>query len=568
MKKIKHISLLFVFLAVILSSVPVSAQLHFTQEEQDYIDTAGVIQAVSLHGSAPLQYAGKKGEIKGISIEVLEKISEITGLVFEYHLIESIDEAYDTPIDLIFGIPASYVPENMVLSRPFLESQTILYLNSSVDPEDLSEKIYAGTLGSTQPEGIPEEYTVNYKTREDSLNAVEAGHADYGYGNAYSVAFYTLQNGYQNIITVPRGKDDRAYCFAVPSENEVLLSILNKSIGSIDERELQTLVLISTAKIDRKITLSMIVSNYGLQLILLSALIITVLSVSIFRNLRDNKELKIQNERYQILSNISNEYMYEYYFEQNELNLSKSIIHLFESREFMEESVVILKEALRDSDSLQSIYRIELPLSAEKKKIFKSVSSLIRNSKGKVYSVIGKLIDVSEEEAERQELIKKSETDGLTGLYNAETTKKLINEIMEKNDPHKTDALLILDCDKFKEINDSHGHLHGDSVIVHIGEALKSTFRKSDIIGRIGGDEFCVYMENVSSRKFIISKYHQLVKSLKQVSPDSYITVSVGAALSDREKSYDDLFKKADAALYIVKDKGGDNLHFYDKKTM
>ena len=107
MKKIKHISLLFVFLAVILSSVPVSAQLHFTQEEQDYIDTAGVIQAVSLHGSASLQYAGKKGEIKGISIEVLEKISEITGLVFEYHLIESIDEAYDTPIDLIFGIPAS-----------------------------------------------------------------------------------------------------------------------------------------------------------------------------------------------------------------------------------------------------------------------------------------------------------------------------------------------------------------------------------------------------------------------------------------------------------------------------
>ncbi|NLC40530.1 MAG: GGDEF domain-containing protein, partial [Clostridiaceae bacterium] len=263
-----------------------------------------------------------------------------------------------------------------------------------------------------------------------------------------------------------------------------------------------------------------------------------------------------------------NEYMYEYYFEKNELNLSKNIIHLFENREFMEESVAILKEALRTGDSTQSIYRIELPLSVENKVIFKSVSSLIHNSKGKVHSVIGKLIDVSEEEAERQELIKKSETDGLTGLYNADTTKKLISEIMEKNDPDKADALLILDCDKFKEINDAHGHLHGDSVIAHVSQALKATFRKSDIIGRIGGDEFCIYMENVASGEFIISKYRQLVESLKQISPDSYITVSVGAALSDGEKSYDELFEKADAALYIVKNKGGDNLHFYDKKMM
>ncbi|NLC40505.1 MAG: hypothetical protein GX763_06270 [Clostridiaceae bacterium] len=126
MIKIKHISLLLVLFAVILSSSPVSAQLLFTQDEQDYIDNVGVIRAVSLEGSAPLQYAGKKGEIKGISIEVMEKISEITGLVFEYHLIKSVDEVYDPPADLVFGIPASYASEDMILSRPFLESQTIL----------------------------------------------------------------------------------------------------------------------------------------------------------------------------------------------------------------------------------------------------------------------------------------------------------------------------------------------------------------------------------------------------------------------------------------------------------
>ena len=568
MRKIRQSALVLALLAILLSTAPVSAQYFLTPDEQDYIDKTGIIQAVSLHGAAPLQYADKKGEIKGISIEVLEKISELTGLVFEYRLLESVDDAYDSPADLVFGISDSYADENITLSHPFLESQTILYLNSSVDPEDLSEKIYAGTMGSTQPQGISLEYTINYETREDSLNAVETGQADYGYGNAYSVAFYTLQNGYQNIITIPRGKEDRAYCFGVPRENKLLLSILNKSIDAIDDREMQTLILNSTTNIERRITPHMIVSSYGLELIVLGTLIITVLSVSILKILRDNKKLKLQNERYQILSNISNEYMYEYYVEQNELHLSKNIIHLFENQEIMEEAVAILKEALQNSAFLQSIYRIELPLSAEKRVIFKSVSSLICNDKGKVYSIIGKLIDVSEEEAERQELIRKSETDGLTGLYNVNTTKRLINEIMEKNDPHKLDALLLLDCDKFKEINDTHGHLRGDSVIVQVSEALRNTFRKSDIIGRVGGDEFCIYMENVSSRDFIISKYRQLVNSLKQINPDADITVSLGAALSKGEKSYDDLFAKADTALYVVKNSGGDNLSFYSEKKL
>ena len=86
-----------------------------------------------------------------------------------------------------------------------------------------------------------------------------------------------------------------------------------------------------------------------------------------------------------------------------------------------------------------------------------------------------------------EELRRDAQTDGLTGVLNKRTTEALINEILEQR-PHEKGTFIILDVDKFKEVNDHYGHAVGDIVLSTLGQTLRNYFRENDIIGRIGGD--------------------------------------------------------------------------------
>jgi len=186
----KKIALLITVFAVIMSAIPVKAQSLFTEEEQEYINSKGTLKAVSIDGTAPIQYYDANGQVKGISINVLDAISDLTGLQFAYELYNTVDEVKNSNTDIIFGILENNQLENVPLSIPYLETETILYIHSSVNPNELDNKKYAAIKGVLLPEGVKEENAIYYDTREMCIDAVNRGEADYGYGNAYSVAFY------------------------------------------------------------------------------------------------------------------------------------------------------------------------------------------------------------------------------------------------------------------------------------------------------------------------------------------------------------------------------------------
>ncbi|MFW5648507.1 MAG: hypothetical protein ACOCG5_05425 [Candidatus Alkaliphilus sp. MAG34] len=136
----------------IIMGVPVCAEtrLLLTNEEKNYIAEAGVLEAISINGVAPVQYTDTKGKIQGISKRVLEEISDMTGLVFRYKLYDSNEEAYeDTGYDVFFGIPYHYASNGMVLSKPFLKTETILYINSSLESNQLDDKIVSSCCWKT-----------------------------------------------------------------------------------------------------------------------------------------------------------------------------------------------------------------------------------------------------------------------------------------------------------------------------------------------------------------------------------------------------------------------------------
>ncbi len=558
-------SVIIIYILITFAQSTPAEEIFFTEEEKDFINKASVLKVISIDGIAPLSYLDSKGNIVGIGISLFDEISEISRLNFEYKLYESVADALDSNFDIYTNAEKKYAPDNMLLSQPYLESEALFYYNKSIDPKQLAYKRYAAIKGGTLPVGIREEQAIYFNDREEAINAVESGIADFGYGNAYSLAFYTLQNGYENIITIPTGKEDREYCVGVYQGNEILLSILNKSIAAIDSYRMDAIVLGVASHVERKITFSMIVNKYGQEMLGILFAMIAILAYAVYTTYRAKQRIEIENKRYAILTQISNEYLFEYQIKPDVLHVSEKFGNEIGTRNDQAQVIDLFKKTFGEfnfNDIDEATHTIKLPLSDGDLGIFRMVFSYLKNESGKVHSVIGKLVDITREEKEKEKLIIKSQLDGLTGLYNATTTKEAIIKSMKNKRIGDIDALIIIDCDKFKEVNDKYGHLKGNIVLENIAKALKATFRQTDIKGRIGGDEFLVYMHNIPSVDFVHNRCQQLIQKIQENS-DIAIAISLGVAICQESSTYEDLFQKADDALYNAKKHSGSRIEVY-----
>lgn len=179
--------------------------------------------------------------------------------------------------------------------------------------------------------------------------------------------------------------------------------------------------------------------------------------------------------------------------------------------------------------------------------------------------------DIDKEKREALALKYRAEHDYLTGLYNKETITQLINDILEKSEKSDEHALMVIDIDHFKNINDSFGHLFGDRVIAEIGGTILSVFDHNDIIGRMGGDEFCVFMIQPDDDNMVAKKAKELCDSIRREykigSVTSAISASVGVALfPEGGTDFEQLFKNADRLLYLAKARGRDQYALAEEK--
>ena len=162
-------------------------------------------------------------------------------------------------------------------------------------------------------------------------------------------------------------------------------------------------------------------------------------------------------------------------------------------------------------------------------------------------------------ELEAQKLRIKSELDAMTGIYNKTTSELVINEILKSNSD-RLNVLMVIDVDNFKAVNDTSGHQSGDHVIKIIADLISSLFRKTDVVGRIGGDEFVALMVDVPSMDIAHEKINELIQIMRykpNLTIPEYVTLSIGVATNQRIlTSYRDLFQKADEALYLAKQGG------------
>lgn len=152
--------------------------------------------------------------------------------------------------------------------------------------------------------------------------------------------------------------------------------------------------------------------------------------------------------------------------------------------------------------------------------------------------------------------------DSLTGLANrAYFTEKLNGLLNQKRQGDQTVALALIDLDKFKEVNDTHGHPMGDALLQRVSEILKSNIRDHDFVARIGGDEFAILFPNASNIKEVITPLNRMLETLKNPILIRGTKLNIGASIGvslypDHASTTETLIKTADDTLYRVKENG------------
>ncbi|WP_317855303.1 diguanylate cyclase domain-containing protein [Chakrabartyella piscis] len=185
---------------------------------------------------------------------------------------------------------------------------------------------------------------------------------------------------------------------------------------------------------------------------------------------------------------------------------------------------------------------------------------------GKPKEVIGRISNIQNQ----KEMEEQINVDTLTGCLRKKVFEQLATREL-KASPEKEHTVFIVDLDHFKAINDNLGHQFGDMVLADVGQKLRDLFRTTDYVGRIGGDEFMVFMKDTASHDSIVEKANTILQEMDrtfQGAVHTYrISASVGIATYPKNGfGFQELYEHADVALFDAKNRGKNAYVFYDEK--
>ncbi len=290
----------------------------------------------------------------------------------------------------------------------------------------------------------------------------------------------------------------------------------------------------------------------------------------------------LEKQKFEILSDITEELPFEYDMTDHILTFAEKFTKTFTQKPvFYKPSTSLIKYGLVCSESVDSLARIlintrngadyfssEVLLNTRTgKQWFLCSCSTVRDSEGHPARIVGLLRNINKQKIEQKSLVKKAESDLMTGLLNKTTTEGRIRDKLRFFDGSGTDCLLIFDIDNFKSVNDTYGHLVGDEVIICIADTFREVIDSHHIAGRTGGDEFTIYMSDLSSEEVATAAAAEIARKLKENFAKKNLgfvpTLSIGIAAAKRDITYHELCEHADTAVYEAKLNGKDCYALY-----
>ncbi len=203
------------------------------------------------------------------------------------------------------------------------------------------------------------------------------------------------------------------------------------------------------------------------------------------------------------------------------------------------------------------------------------VITAVKDKNGNVINYVASLADITESKAASDEIKNLAFYDPLTQLPNRRLLLERVKQALASSShSHQRGALLFLDIDHFKVLNDTLGHNTGDALLKLIANRLQSCLREADTVARIGGDEFVILLENLGEDKIEAAAYTEMIANkildlmAQPYKLDTYEhrnSVSIGATLFfNHEADVEDVLKQADIAMYQAKDAGRNTIRFFD----
>lgn len=194
----------------------------------------------------------------------------------------------------------------------------------------------------------------------------------------------------------------------------------------------------------------------------------------------------------------------------------------------------------------------------------------VGNDRGEVETYIGIASDITEEKRQKEQLEHMANYDPLTNLPNRNLYMSLAEQLLAFTKRKGSKAVVaFLDLDGFKEINDQHGHAIGDKMLKKVASRLDKEMRQSDIVARIGGDEFIIFLADIQNHHDTQALLERILESLREPFMIEGMNLNVGASIGatfypDDENPIDVLIRHADAAMYRSKEAGRNRITYYD----
>ncbi|MDD3251106.1 MAG: diguanylate cyclase [Lachnospiraceae bacterium] len=577
-------------------------QVPLTEEEQAYQEKHPVVVVAADASWRPLEYArDSDGQYAGVIAEILTRLEQYSGFQIEYKIMDSYAEALKAvqsgEADMISGLAddAAMAEEYRVnLSKPYL------MINSAIVSKNAQMELYHGGESRTiavvdgdyaNPkiaESIRNATLITCSSNEECLNLVKRGQADMAIIASYCAEYYMSVPKYSGLKSHTISDFGWKLAFGISTkEDPALLSIFDKSIDRMGDLDINEAVYegIIHAAYDN----DLIVFVYKHPLLVIGGLMVIVLTIGMLvliifivkkraqmRQLEDGTRLKMALARTHLciweidlntmcVTKIDNEDEKHGFYELRE-NIPESAI---EKGYVHPDDIPLVRAAMkkvyRGEQDVQGCWRIKERSVCGKDTVYwweQVLFHVVFDERNRPIKMIGISEDVTKD--------KEAQRDSLTLVYNRSSFEEKANMVLnERRNAHLQCAFLIMDLDGFKQINDTYGHGMGDRVLISVGATLNKTFRATDIVGRLGGDEFTAFMTSISKKEDAETKAKELVENICQIQEkDHYpfpISCSVGVVVATKgQEELAVLYKKADIALYEAKHAGKNGYRIYE----
>ena len=547
-----------------------SDALTFTDEEREFIQSNPKVYILYDVNWPPIEFYDQKEKIfKGVSPSIINLINENSGLN-----IEPVD--YQNSVEVLKDFQAgalensltcltydfNWAKKNKVsITQPFATTTIVNVTKDRGKELKIVAVVEVDFITEMVKRHFPNLKPVVYDNVTQCLDAVLDGKVDCTYINGFQSEYYMSTPKYKNLSYHTIDAFVQPICIGVSENSDPrLFSVMNKSLASISKESINT-ILFSNSNKEAKFNLSNYIQTHPVRaLITLGVIFLLLMGIGysiVNKEIKNKNKVLLQYNRYNELMGMVGDIFFEYNYDTEDIKFRNLPSYLNKEElskindEVENDENYIYYHISRGKDAKSDI---DIVCNDDMIMCFELDLKIIKDKKDVKRYAIGKLKNVDKERKERKLLIEEAKSDSLTKLLNQESFKQ-----MTQNALKESGTLILMDIDDFKDINDNYGHDVGDEVIKQVAEVIKNSSRDNDIAGRIGGDEFGLFLVALTNKEDIDSiceRLNENVSKIKDKEKVFGISLSIGGIVSNGRESYEEIFKLADKELYSVKSRG------------